>query len=367
MNERLRKLSEAGVSIWLDDLSRHRITSGDLAALIAEDSVTGVTTNPTIFAQALSDGTDYSEQVRALEGLDVPEILRRLWATDVQDACDLFASTFQESGGVDGLVSIEVDPFLAHDTDGTVAQAGALWNLVSRPNVLIKIPATREGLAAIEQAIAAGISVNATLIFSAERYREVMEAYVRGLERALAAGRDLSTIQSVASVFISRVDSEIDTRLGELGRPDLRGRAALANALVIFGDYERFFSSPRFAALADRGASRQRPLWASTGTKNPAYPDTLYVSDLVGQGVVNTMPEKTLRAFADHGDVHAPIEGCAAEGAEVLAQVSAAGVDLADVVTVLEDQGVAKFQKSWDELVRSLAESVELAASTPSA
>lgn len=359
MNPRLRQLADAGVSIWLDDLSRNRLKSGNLAKLIAEDSVTGVTTNPTIFAQALSGSTDYSEEIASLSGVGTPEVLRHLWATDVRDACRLFSAVFQESGEHDGFVSIEVEPSLAHDAEGTVAQAHELWDRISEPNVLIKIPATTEGVTAIEEAIASGISVNATLIFSARCHAAVMEAYVRGLERAAASGLDLSRIHSVASVFISRVDSEVDARLEALGREDLRGRAGVANALTVFDQYERFFSSSRFAALAAIGANRQRPLWASTGTKNPDYPDTLYVSDLVAEGVVNTMPEKTLRAFADHGEVHPTIEGRGVQGAVVLGEIDRAGVDLSEVFSLLEENGVKSFLTSWDDLVSSLESSMD--------
>lgn len=354
MNPRLTALSEAGVSIWLDDLSRHRITSGDLAERIAEDSVVGVTTNPTIFAAALARGDDYAEQLRSLGAVSTAEAITALCTTDVRDACDLFGEIHRDSGGYDGRVSIEVEPGLAHDTDATVAEAAHLHAEVGRENVLIKIPATRAGLPAIEATIAAGISVNVTLIFSVERYREVMEAYLRGLERADQAGLDLARIHSVASFFISRVDAEIDARLEAAGRPDLKGRAAIANALVALGAYAEVFSTDRFAALAARGAHVQRPLWASTGTKDPAYPDTLYVGGLVARGVVNTMPEKTLRAFADHGEVGPSIEGRADEGRRVMDEVAAAGVDLAEVFATLEQEGVAKFEASWDELVATV-------------
>ena len=354
MNTRLKALSDAGVSIWLDDLSRSRISSGNLAELIAEDSVTGVTTNPTIFAAALTNGADYAPQLIELGDVSTGEAIKQLCAADVRNACDLFADTYQSSGGFDGRVSIEVEPRLANDTDGTIAQAAELYHLVDRANVLIKIPATRAGLPAIEATIAAGISVNVTLIFSEQRYAEVMDAYLNGLAKAAAAGKDLSTIHSVASFFISRVDSEIDSRLAVLDRSDLKGKAGVANAIVAFGAYQQVFGGERFTALATQGANVQRPLWASTGTKDPSYPDTLYVAGLVADGIVNTMPEKTMQAFADHGEVLASIEGRAAEGQAVLDQLGAAGIDLDDVFETLEAEGVDKFITSWDELVASV-------------
>jgi len=354
MNARLKTLADAGVSIWLDDLSRQRLASGNLASLIEESSVTGVTTNPTIFAAALAQGADYADQLAGLGPVATAEAIKQLTASDVRDACDLFADVYAATDGYDGRVSIEVEPGLARDTDATIAQAAELYALVDRPNVLIKIPATKAGLPAITETIAAGISVNVTLIFSEERYREVMDAYLAGLEKAAAAGHDLSRIHSVASFFISRVDSEIDARLEALGRSDLKGRAAIANALVALDAFGEVFGSERFAALAAAGANRQRPLWASTGTKDPSYPDTLYVSELVADGIVNTMPEKTMLAFADHGEVGATIEGRGAEGRAVLAEVAAAGVDLDDAFAVLEDEGVSKFVVSWDELVATV-------------
>lgn len=358
MNQRLADLSAAGVSIWLDDLSRARIASGNLAGMIRDNAVVGVTTNPTIFAAALTHGADYAAQLEELGQVTVAEAITALTTTDVRDACDLFAPTYARTGGFDGRVSIEVEPGVAHDTAATTTQAAELHRIVDRENVLIKIPATQAGLAAIEETIAAGISVNVTLIFSVERYRAVMDAYLAGLERAAAAGRDLSRIHSVASFFISRVDTEVDRRLEALGRADLRGRAAIANAQVALAAYAEVFSGDRFAALAARGANVQRPLWASTGTKDPAYPDTLYVAGLVARGVVNTMPEKTLLAFADHGEPGEPIEGRGSEGRAVLDEVAAAGVDLADVFEVLEAEGVEKFAASWDELVATVRDAL---------
>ena len=359
MNDRLKALADAGVSIWLDDLSRARITSGNLAEKIAEDSVSGVTTNPTIFAAALTNGADYAEQLKSLGAdVDIDTAIKQLTSSDVRDACDLFADLYAASNGFDGRVSIEVAPTLANDTDQTIAQAAELYALVDRPNVLIKIPATKPGLPAITATIAAGISVNVTLIFSESRYRDVMDAYLSGLEQAAAAGKDLSTIHSVASFFVSRVDAEVDKRLGAVGRDDLKSKTAIANALVAYGAYEDVFGSDRFAALKAKGANVQRPLWASTGTKDPKLHDTMYVSGLIADGIVNTMPEKTMDAFGDHGEVGPSIVGKAADGRAVLDQVTAAGVDLDEVFTVLETEGVEKFIVSWHELIASVEKAI---------
>lgn len=348
MNERLKALSDAGVSIWLDDLSRERLTSGNLAELIETKSVVGVTTNPTIFASALSDGDSYAEQLSGLSNVD--EAIELATTTDVRNAADLLKPIYDRTGGFDGRVSIEVSPELAHFTDDTVAEAQKLYDIVDRENLLVKIPATKAGIPAIAEVIGRGISVNVTLIFDEDRYREVMDAYLTGLETADKAGRDLSKIHSVASYFISRVDAEVDKRLEKLDREDLKGKAAIAGAQVALGAYEEVFGSERFAALKAKGANPQRPLWASTGTKDPAYPDTLYVSELVASNVVNTMPEKTLNAFADHGKVGRPMEGTANEGRKVLDGLAEAGIDFADVFKVLEDEGVDKFVVSWKEL-----------------
>ena len=352
MNLRMQSLAKAGVSIWLDDLSRQRLTSGSLKNLITDYSVTGVTTNPTIFTSALVSSDDYAADIATLGDVTPGEAIRKLWSSDVRDACDLFRPVFEATGGYDGRVSIEVEPDLAHDTDSTIAQAEELHGLVDRENVLIKIPATDEGLPAITEAIARGISVNVTLIFSSERYRQVTDAYLTGLEKALAAGRDLSTIHSVASLFVSRVDSEIDKRLHNIGTAEavaLKGQAGIANTQACLAIAEEVFASERFAVLAEAGANKQRPLWASTGTKDPSYPDTLYVSGLVARGVINTLPEKTLQAFADHGEVGPSIAGTGAEGVDVLHQLNDVGIDLGDVFAVLEDEGVTKFQISWNE------------------
>ncbi len=355
-NERLAALSAAGVSIWLDDLSRERITSGNLAKLITEDSVVGVTTNPTIFAAAVSDQGAYDDQVRELaaRGADVDSAIREITVADVQQACDVFSGTWENTGGVDGRVSLEVDPRLAHETQKTVAQAVDLWKAVDRPNLLVKIPATEEGLPAITQAISEGVSVNVTLIFSVERYKLVMDAYIAGLEKAQRGGHDVSGIHSVGSFFVSRVDSEIDKRLEEIGTDAalaLRGKAGIANSRLAYAAYQEAFSGGRWDNLAQLGAHPQRPLWASTGVKNPDYPDTMYVTELTVANTVDTMPEKTLRAFADHGEVEGDkVSGRAAEAQSVFDDLAAAGVDLADVYLVLENEGVDKFAKSWTEL-----------------
>jgi transaldolase len=355
-NDRLDRLAAAGVSIWLDDLSRERLESGNLQQLIADDRVVGVTTNPTIFATALANGAAYDGQVRELaaRGAAVEDAIREITVADVQQACDVFSGTWESSGGVDGRVSLEVDPGLARDSDGTLAQAVDLWKAVDRPNLLIKIPATEAGLSAITRALAEGISVNVTLIFSVERYRAVMDAYLDGLEQAAANGQELSRIASVASFFVSRVDTEIDKRLEAIGTEEalaLRGKAGVANSRLAYAAYQEVFSGPRWEALAAKGARVQRPLWASTGVKNPDYPDTLYVTELVVDGTVNTMPEKTLRAFADHGEVDGDrVTGTAAQAQEVFDALERVGVNLTEVFVVLEDEGVDKFEKSWAEL-----------------
>jgi transaldolase len=360
-NENLAELSEAGVAVWLDDLSRDRIRSGNLQSLVDEHSVVGVTTNPTIFAAAISGSDSYDDQVHALaiRSVSVEEALRTITAADVRDACDLLAPVAERTGQ-DGRVSLEVAPGLAHDTDATAAEAAHLWWLVDRPNLFIKIPATEAGLPAITTSIAAGISVNVTLIFSLERYRAVMDAYLSGLEQRLADGGSLEGIESVASFFVSRVDSEIDKRLEKVGADSsLKGKAALANAQLAYQAYEEVFSSDRWRALEAKGARPQRPLWASTGVKNPDYPDTLYVSELIAPGTVNTMPEKTLMAYAEHGSPGAPVQKSYDEAAAVLRSISDAGVDLDDVFRVLEQEGVQKFVDSWDELTESVRTELE--------
>ncbi|MGC4932386.1 transaldolase [Gordonia sp. DT30] len=367
-NEKLAELSAAGVSVWLDDLSRDLIASGGLQEVIDTKSVVGVTTNPSIFQAALSKGSAYDAQVNELaaRGADVDATIRTVTTDDVRNACDVLAPVFSSSNGVDGRVSIEVDPRLAHDTDKTVAQAIELWKIVDRPNVLIKIPATAAGLPAISRVIAEGISVNVTLIFSVERYRGVMDAYLSGVEAAAQAGHDVSKIHSVASFFVSRVDTEVDKRLDAIGTTDAterKGKAALANARLAYAAYQEIFEvEPRFQGLSAKGANAQRPLWASTGTKNADYPDTLYVSELVAPNTVNTMPGKTMDAFADHGWVNnSSIVGTAAASQQTFDAISAAGVDITDVFVVLEDEGVSKFEDSWNELLTATAEQLDAA------
>lgn len=362
-NANLAALSQAGVSVWLDDLSRTRIQSGNLAELIATKSVVGVTTNPSIFQAALSKGDAYDDQVNELaaRGADVDATIRTVTTDDVRNACDVLAPQYEASKGVDGRVSIEVDPRLAHDSDQTVAQAVELWKIVDRPNLLIKIPATEAGIPAITKVIAEGISVNVTLIFSVERYELVMDAYIEGLEKASAAGHDLSKIHSVASFFVSRVDTEIDKRLDAIGTDEakaLKGKAGLANARLAYVAYQKVFEDqPRFRALAAAGANAQRPLWASTGVKDPSLPDTLYIGELVAPGTVNTMPEKTMDAFADHGKVNPnSIIGQGPASQEMFDAISAIGIDLTDVFLTLENEGVEKFEVAWGELLDATAE-----------
>ncbi|RBY83008.1 transaldolase [Geodermatophilus sp. TF02-6] len=362
-NEKLAELSEAGVAVWLDDLSRDMIHGGKLQSLVDEYSVVGVTSNPTIFAGAISGSQSYDDQLHALavRRVCVEEALRTITAADVRDACDLLAPVAERQPG-DGRVSLEVAPGLAHDTDATAAEAAHLWWLVDRPNLYIKIPATREGLPAITTSIAKGVSVNVTLIFSLDRYRAVMDAYLTGLEQRLAEDpdADLTGIASVASFFVSRVDTEIDKRLDAAGAdPQLKGKAAVANARLAYQAYEEVFSSDRWKALEAKGARPQRPLWASTGVKNPDYPDTLYVSELIAPGTVNTMPEKTLMAYADHGSPGTPVQKAYDEAASVMQAIADAGVDLDDVFRVLEDEGVQKFVDSWDELTESVRTQLE--------
>jgi transaldolase len=357
-NPNLAALSAAGVSVWLDDLSRERLQTGNLQNLIDTHSVVGVTTNPSIFQAALSKGTAYDAQVTELaeRGADVDATIRTVTTDDVRNACDVLAKAYEASGGVDGRVSIEVDPRLAHDTDKTILQAIELWKIVDRPNLLIKIPATLAGLPAITAVIAEGISVNVTLIFSVERHQAVMDAYLAGLEKAKDAGHDLGKIHSVASFFVSRVDTEIDARLNKIGSDEalaLRGQAGVANARLAYKAYEDVFvGGARFEPLKADGALVQRPLWASTGVKNPDYSDTLYVTELVAPNTVNTMPEKTMDAVADHGVITGDtVSGTSAAAQEVFDKLSAVGIDLTDVFKVLEDEGVDKFEKAWQELI----------------
>ncbi|MET7651991.1 transaldolase [Streptomyces sp. NPDC005486] len=364
----LETLADEGVAIWLDDLSRSRITSGNLTELVEKRNVVGVTTNPTIFQQAIGDGRDYADQLHdlALRGVTVSEAVRTITAADVRDAADILRPVFETTGGRDGWVSIEVDPRLAYGTDATIAEARHLAWLVDRPNTLIKIPATRAGLRAITEVIGRGVSVNVTLIFSLERYAAVMDAYLAGLEKAARRGLDLSKIHSVASFFVSRVDTEIDKRLDALDTPQaraLRGRAGVANARLAYRAYEEVFGSvdgstppsDRWGTLERLRAGKQRPLWASTGVKDPAYPDTLYVTELVAPGIVNTMPEATLEATADHGEIHGnSIAGTYEQARADLDAVEQLGISYVGVVQLLETEGIQKFQQSWDSLLSAV-------------
>ncbi|WP_404199560.1 transaldolase [Streptomyces tauricus] len=362
--EPLKTLSGEGVSIWLDDLSRKRITSGNLAELIETRHVVGVTTNPSIFQAAIGSGEGYEEQLADLAArrVTVDEAVRMMTTADVRAAADILRPVYDETGGRDGRVSIEVDPRLAHDTKATVAEAKQLAWLVDRPNIMIKIPATKAGLPAITEVIGLGISVNVTLIFSLERYREVMDAYLAGLEKARAKGLDLATIHSVASFFVSRVDSEIDKRLTKLGTDEalaLKGKAGLANARLAYEAYEQVFDGERWNALDGARANKQRPLWASTGVKDPAYKDTLYVDELVAPGTVNTMPEGTLNATADHGEIRGDtVSGGYAQARADLDAVEKQGISYDEVVGQLETEGVAKFAVAWDELLDAVTVSL---------
>lgn len=357
-SENLKKLSGQGVSIWLDDISRERLRTGNLDELIREKYVVGVTSNPTIFANALSKGDAYDAQLHdlAVRGVDVGEAVRALTTYDIRWAADVLRPVYDASSGVDGRVSIEVDPRLARETEKTIAEARALWWMVDRPNLFIKIPATIEGLPAITQAISEGISVNVTLIFSLERYRAVMDAWLAGLEAAQAKGLNLATVESVASFFVSRVDTEIDKRLDALGKPELKGKAGVANARLAFAAFEDVMNSERWQRLRAAGAQPQRPLWASTGVKNPEYSSTMYVDELVAAGTVNTMPEKTLDATAEHADLNGDtIRPFYEQAWNTMAALKEAGVDYDDVVRVLEDEGVEKFEVSWNELLESVS------------
>ncbi len=362
-DDHLQELTEAGVSIWLDDLSRERIETGNLAELIKNDKVVGVTTNPSIFAAALAEGERYDDQVRELaaSGADVDKTVFALTTTDVRNACDVMRPVFDATNGVDGRVSIEVAPDLAFDTDETFASAKEMWKEVDRPNLFIKIPATTEGAPAISDTLGEGISVNVTLIFGLDRYQGVMDAYLTGLEKAKEAGHDLSAIHSVASFFVSRVDTEIDNRLNKTGASDdLLGKAGVANARLAYEAYEKFFDGERWNALKAAGANTQRPLWASTGVKNPDYKDTMYVDDLVVENTVNTMPEKTLRAVQDHGEILGDqVRPNYDDARQVMKDLADAGIDYDDVIATLEQEGVDKFLKSWNELLETVKKNLE--------
>jgi transaldolase len=367
MASKTQELSDIGVSIWLDDLSRDRIRSGGLQKLIDDRNVVGVTTNPTIFANALATGSAYDDKVAALAaaGTSVHDAVFEIITADVADASDVFRPVYDATAGQDGRVSIEVEPGLAHDTAGTIAQAEQLWAKVGKQNAMIKIPATVEGLGAITAATAQGISVNVTLIFSLERHRQVIHAYLDGLEQAKAAGIDLSTIRSVASFFVSRVDTEIDKRLDAVGTDEakaLKSKAGVANAQLAYKLFEEEFATDKAKALLDAGAHLQRPLWASTGVKDPNLPDTLYVTELAVDGVVNTMPEKTMEATFDHAPLHGDaVRGSYAQAQKVLDDLAAVGIDYDDVTALLEKEGVEKFIVSWNELLDTVTAALEAA------
>jgi transaldolase len=365
MSDALADLSAQDVSIWLDDISRERLRSGNLQELIDTKHVVGVTSNPTIFQKALEKGDAYTDQLRDLKKREiaVDGVIRYLMAYDIRWACDVLRPVFDRTDGKDGRVSIEVDPRIAHDTDRTTAEAKGLWWLVDRPNVMIKIPASVEGLSAITAATAEGINVNVTLIFGLDRYDKVMDAYLTGLEQAKENGHDLSTIRSVASFFVSRVDTEIDKRLDKDGSreaDELRGKAGVANARLAYERFEKVIASDRWKALEAAGANRQRPLWASTGVKDPAYDDTMYVVDLVAPDTVNTMPEATLDAVADHGSIQANgIEGTYDDARKVIDSLNALGIEYDDVIEVLETEGVQKFEDSYAQLAESVAKQLD--------
>jgi transaldolase len=362
---RLHELSELGQSVWIDFLSRDLLREGGLARLMRDDAVVGVTSNPTIFQKAISAGESYDEQLREVlkDERDPKEIFLRLAAEDIGEALDLLRPVWDEGSGTDGYVSFEVDPNLAYDTEATIAEATRLHDLVDRPNLFVKIPATKPGLPAIEEMIARGKPINVTLIFSLERYAEVAEAYMRGLERLLKAGGDPRRVASVASFFVSRVDTEADKRLDEIdGHDELKGKLAVANAKLAYQRYKEIFASERWDKLAAKGATPQRCLWASTSTKNPAYRDVLYVEELIGPMTVDTMPEETIRAFQDHGRVALTLEEGIEEAKQVFERLAEAGVDYDDVVETLEREGVEKFADSFGELLDGIrAKSGELA------
>jgi transaldolase len=370
MGKALTDLAAAGVAVWLDDLSRTRIHSGSLARSVEQGEIVGITTNPTIFAKAIGSGSGYEDQLRdlALRGTAIGETVRLLTAWDVRAACDIMRPAYDRSGGRDGRVSIEVDPRIAHDTDRTAAEARGLWWLVDRPNLFIKIPATLAGLPAISQTLAAGISVNVTLIFSVERYKAVADAFLTGLEQRVAAGGSLAGIESVASFFVSRVDTEVDKRLDQMKTGDaplLRGKAAVANSRLAYEIYEQMLGSDRWRALAAKGAKPQRLLWASTGVKDKSFPDTKYVVELVARDTVNTMPESTLHAVADHAQITGDTIRNGYPAAHALMEnLRKVGVDMADVASLLERQGVESFANSWEELIASVTEQLQKAGAS---
>jgi transaldolase len=366
MTDVLGELTQAGVSVWLDDISRERLRTGNLESLVRDFHVRGLTSNPTIFANALAKGDAYDEQIKdlAIRGVTVEEAARMITTYDIRWGADVLRPVYDSSAGVDGRVSIEVDPRLARETGKTIAEAKQLWWLVDRPNMFIKIPATAEGIPAITATLAEGISVNVTLIFSLKRYSEVIDAYLAGLEQAAANGHDISAIASVASFFVSRVDTEVDKRLTKTGTPEalaLKSKAAIANARLAYELYEQKLATDRWKALAAKGAKVQRPLWASTSTKDPSLPDTMYVVDLVADDTVNTMPEATLHATADHGVLRGDtIHGTYEESRALFASLEALGISYDDVVQVLEDEGVSKFEVSWNEMLQQIKNELSL-------
>ena len=364
MSDALAQLSAAGVSVWIHDISRDRLRTGNLAGLVRDRHVVGVTTNPTIFAKAIENSESYAPQIHdlAVRGVDAGEALRSITAYDVRWACDVLRPAYDASDGVDGRVSIEVSPDIAHDTEQTIAETRALWWLVDRPNLFVKIPGTLEGLPAISQGLAEGISINVTLIFSLQRYAAVVDAFFDGMERALEAGHDLTKLASVASFFVSRVDTEVDQRLEKIGgdATALKSQAAVANARLAYQLFEEKFSSDRWKRLAAAGAKVQRPLWASTSTKDPSLPDTIYVTELVAPDTVNTMPEATLQATFDHGEIPADsVRGHYEDARAVLDKLAAAGVSYDDVVDTLEREGVEKFSASWANLVATIEKQLQ--------
>jgi transaldolase len=350
-------VAELGQSVWIDSLSREWLRTGELKRMMDEDAVTGVTSNPTIFQKAMAEGDWYDDQLRQVlaEQDDLKEIFLQLAIADIEEACDLFRSVWDEGDGKDGYVSMEVDPNLAYDTAATIEEAARFHDWVEQPNLYVKIPATAPGIPAIEEMIARGRNINVTLIFSLERHREVAQAYIRGLERFAEAGGDLSTVGSVASYFVSRVDTEADRRLDEAGHPELKGKLAVANAKLAYQNYKEIFSGPVWDALVEKGATPQWCLWASTSTKNPEYSDVLYVDDLIGAGTVNTMPRETIEAFEDHGEVALTLEDGIDEARQVFARVAEAGVGYDDVTQTLEREGVQKFIDSLTELFDGIA------------
>jgi transaldolase len=355
---RLHELSDLGQSVWIDSLSREWLRTGELARMIDEDAVVGVTSNPTIFQKSLSEAGWYDDQLREVltDEDELKEIFLRLAFEDIRDACDLLRPAWDRTDGVDGYVSLEVDPHLAHETDATINEAQRFHETVERPNLYVKIPATKAGLPAIEEMIASGRNINVTLTFSLERYSEVVEAYVRGIERLVESGGDPSKVASVASFFVSRVDTETDKRLDEIGGHDeLKGKLAVANAKLAYQRYKQIFSGPRWEALGAKGATKQRCLWASTSTKNPDYSDVLYVDDLIGPETVNTMPEETIRAFQDHGEVALTLEQGIDEAKALFDRLAEVGIDYDDVTRVLEEEGVQKFADSFSELLEGIA------------